>query len=165
MGRIWNRGLFTARNSAAPMKTITTPSWASSTQRLSGCGPHKDTDQWTQPWRSEEDRSNRIRRDLTAREDLAAARRRTRGGHDHRRPGGLPDLASPTSSVNRRSTCAAWSSAVTTPGGGSAARCWTGPGLTGRRGYGAQWIRVDVWRTNKELHAYYERPGLQILRR
>jgi hypothetical protein len=26
----------------------------------------KDTDQWTQPWRSEEDRSNRIRRDLTA---------------------------------------------------------------------------------------------------
>jgi hypothetical protein len=26
----------------------------------------KDTDQWAQPWRSEEDRSNRIRRDLTA---------------------------------------------------------------------------------------------------
>ena len=26
----------------------------------------KDTDQWTQPWRSEEDRSNRILRDLTA---------------------------------------------------------------------------------------------------
>ena len=26
----------------------------------------KDTDQWAQPWRSEEDRNNRIRRDLTA---------------------------------------------------------------------------------------------------
>ena len=26
----------------------------------------KDTDQWAQPWRSQEDRSNRIRRDLTA---------------------------------------------------------------------------------------------------
>ena len=45
----------------------------------------KDTTQWSQPWRSEEDRSNRIRRDLIAGEDLAAAGQRHRHGHDHRR--------------------------------------------------------------------------------
>jgi GNAT superfamily N-acetyltransferase len=32
-------------------------------------------------------------------------------------------------------------------------------GLTALREYGAHWIRVDAWLTNKKLHAYYERQG------
>jgi GNAT superfamily N-acetyltransferase len=40
---------------------------------------------------------------------------------------------------------------------GAALLDWAG--LTARREAGAQWIRVDVWRSNKELHAYYERRG------
>ena len=40
---------------------------------------------------------------------------------------------------------------------GAALLDWAG--LTARRQAGAQWIRVDVWRSNKELHAYYERQG------
>jgi hypothetical protein len=35
-------------------------------------------------------------------------------------------------------------------------------GLTAREDYGAEWIRVDVWRTHKELHAYFEREGFSL---
>jgi GNAT superfamily N-acetyltransferase len=32
-------------------------------------------------------------------------------------------------------------------------------GLTAREDYRSEWIRVDVWRSNKELHDYYEDQG------
>jgi ribosomal protein S18 acetylase RimI-like enzyme len=32
-------------------------------------------------------------------------------------------------------------------------------GLLGERRYGAQWIRVDVWRSNRALHDYYKNSG------
>jgi len=31
--------------------------------------------------------------------------------------------------------------------------------------FGALWVRVDVWNTNKALHAYYERLGFRYVRR
>ena len=40
-------------------------------------------------------------------------------------------------------------------------------GLAGKRAsrqYDAKWIRVDVWTTNKELHAYYKRQGFAFVR-
>ena len=43
----------------------------------------KNTDQWAQPWPSEEDRNHRIRQDLIAGETLDGGRRHT-GRHDHR---------------------------------------------------------------------------------
>jgi ribosomal protein S18 acetylase RimI-like enzyme len=32
------------------------------------------------------------------------------------------------------------------------------------RSYGARWVRVDVWTTNKELHDYYQRQGFTLVR-
>jgi hypothetical protein len=32
-------------------------------------------------------------------------------------------------------------------------------GLLGEHLYGAQWIRVDVWRSNRALHEYYKNSG------
>ncbi len=35
-------------------------------------------------------------------------------------------------------------------------------GLRANREYGAQWVRVDVWTTNKALHEYYIRQGFEF---
>ena len=64
----------------------------------------------------------------------------------------------PSGSASLRCTCAAWSCGVTTPAGGSVGPAGLG-GPDRAEGSRAQWIRVDVWRSNKELHAYYERRG------
>jgi hypothetical protein len=34
-------------------------------------------------------------------------------------------------------------------------------GLHGARRYGAQWVRVDVWRSNAALHDYYQARGFE----
>jgi GNAT superfamily N-acetyltransferase len=34
-------------------------------------------------------------------------------------------------------------------------------GLRANRDYGARWVRVDVWTTNKKLHEYYEAQGFE----
>ena len=34
-------------------------------------------------------------------------------------------------------------------------------GLRAKRGWGAQWIRIDVWTTNVALHNYYEKRGFR----
>lgn len=118
----------------------------------------KDTDQWAQPWRSEEDRSNRIRRDLTAgktwllRDNGIAVATITTDPQDY--PIWPPQRQRERAVYVRRLVVSR------EYGGrrlGSTLLDWAG--LTARRGYGAEWIRVDVWRTNKELHAYYERQG------
>ena len=118
----------------------------------------KDIDQWTQPWRSEEDRSNRIRRDLTAgktwllRDDGVAVATITADPEDHPiwPPAQQRELA-----VYVRRLVVSRDHAGRRIGG--TLLDWAG--LTARQRYGARWIRVDVWRTNKELHAYYERQG------
>ena len=38
---------------------------------------------------------------------------------------------------------------------------WAGP--RAKRGWGAQWIRIDVWTTNVALHNYYEKRGFRPL--
>jgi GNAT superfamily N-acetyltransferase len=34
-------------------------------------------------------------------------------------------------------------------------------GLRGQRLYGAKWIRIDVWTSNKRLHGYYQKRGFE----
>lgn len=118
----------------------------------------KDTDQWAQPWRSEEDRSNRIRRDLTAgktwllRHNGIAVATVTADPDDY-----------PIWPAERLREVAVYVRRLVVGRDyarrrlGAALLDWAG--WTARRDYGAEWIRVDVWRTNKELHAYYERQG------
>jgi GNAT superfamily N-acetyltransferase len=121
----------------------------------------KDTDQWAQPWRSEEDRSNRIRRDLTAgktwvlRDGGIAVATVTADPEDYPiwPPAQQRELA-----VYVRRLVVSRDHA----GRGIGSRLLDWAGLTARRGYGARWIRVDVWRTNRELHAYCEREGFRF---
>jgi GNAT superfamily N-acetyltransferase len=121
----------------------------------------RDTDQWTQPWGSEEDRSNRIRCDLTAgktwllRDSGLAAATITADPEDYpvwpagweREPAVyVRRLVVSRDHAGRRL--------------GTALLDWAG--LTAREDYGAEWIRVNVWRTNKELHDYYENQGFSF---
>lgn len=120
----------------------------------------KDTTQWSQPWRSEEDRSNRIRRDLIAgntwilRDNGIAVATITTDPEDypiwpaewlHEAAVYVRRLVVRRDYAGRRL--------------GTTLLDWAG--LTARRDYGADWIRVDVWRSNKELHTYYERQGFK----
>jgi GNAT superfamily N-acetyltransferase len=121
----------------------------------------KDTDQWAQPWRSEEDRSNRIRRDLTAgktwvlRDGGIAVATITADPEDY--PIWPPAQQRELAVYVRRLVVSREHAGRRI---GSRLLDWAG--LTARRGYGARWIRVDAWRTNKELHAYYEREGFRF---
>jgi len=120
----------------------------------------KDTDQWAQPWRSEEDRSNRILRDLTAgktwllRDSGITVATITADPQDY-----------PIWPAERQREPAVYVRRLVVDRDhaghrlGAALLDWAG--LAARRGYGAQWIRVDVWRTNKELHTYYEHRGFR----
>ena len=118
----------------------------------------KDTDQWAHPWPSKEDRSNRIRRDLAGgktwllRDNGIAVATITTDSEP-----------SPIWTAGRQREPAVYVHRLVISrdhagrGLGSALLDWAG--LTARRAYGAQWVRVDVWSTNQKLHAYYERQG------
>ena len=118
----------------------------------------KDTDQWAHPWRSEEDRSNRIRRDLAAGKTWLL-----RDNGIHVATITSDSEPSPVWTAERQREPAVYVHRLVVSrdhagrGLGTALLDWAG--LTARQDYGAQWIRVDVWSTNKKLHAYYERRG------
>lgn len=118
----------------------------------------KDTDQWTQPWRNEEDRSNRIRRDLAAgktwmlRDSSIAVATITADPEDYPI---WPGEWRRQSAVYVRRLVVSRDYAGRRLG--ASLLDWAG--LTARRRDGTRWIRVDVWRTNKALHGYYERQG------
>lgn len=118
----------------------------------------QDTDQWAQPWRSEEDRSNRILRDLMTgktwllRDRGLAVATITADPEDY--PIWPPERQREPAVYVRRLVVSREHAGRRL---GTTLLDWAG--LTARRSYQARWIRVDVWRTNKELHAYYERQG------
>lgn len=118
----------------------------------------KDTDQWAQPWRSEEDQSNRIRRDLTAGKTWLLRDRGIAMATITADPGDYPIWP-----AERQREPAVYVCRLVVSRKYAGRRLGSTlvdrAGLAARRDYGAQWIRVDVWRTNKELHAYYERRG------
>jgi GNAT superfamily N-acetyltransferase len=121
----------------------------------------KDTDQWTQRWRSEEDRSNRIYRDLTAGKTWLLRDRRIAVGTLTADPEDNPvwpaeRQCEPAIYVRRLVVDREYAGRRL----GAALLDWVG--LTARQDYGAGWIRVDLWRTNKALHAYYESQGFTL---
>jgi GNAT superfamily N-acetyltransferase len=118
----------------------------------------KNTDQWAQPWPSEEDRAHRIRRDLIAGKTWIA--------WDDGTPAATitADRAeNPIWPARIRRDPAVYvsrlivSRAFAGRGLGAALLDWAG--LRARRDYGARWVRVDVWTTNTALHTYYQRQG------
>jgi ribosomal protein S18 acetylase RimI-like enzyme len=118
----------------------------------------KNTDQWAQPWPSEEDRDHRIRQDLVAGKTSIAWE------------GGTPTATitadsaeNPIWPAETRLDPAVYvcrlvvNRAFSGRGLGAALLDWAG--LRAQQSYGARWIRVDVWTTNTALHAYYKRLG------
>jgi len=121
----------------------------------------KNTDQWEQPWPSEEDRRVRILRDLIAGKTLLAL--------DEDLPVATitADLVDnpiwPPDTRRDRAVYACRLVVRRTHGGlgiGAALLDWVGQHA--RWQYGAAWVRVDVWTTNEALHAYYEQQGFEF---
>jgi ribosomal protein S18 acetylase RimI-like enzyme len=120
----------------------------------------KNTDQWAQPWPSVEDRSHRILRDLRLAKTWIAW------------DGGTPAATITADSADRPIWPAEMlrdravyvcrlvvSRSHAGQGLGAALLDWAG--LRAMRRHGARWVRVDVWTTNKALHAYYRRQGFE----
>ena len=121
----------------------------------------KRTDQWAQPWRTEEDRSNRILRDLAAAKTWILWDGREPAATITADPEDYPiwptdQRREPAVYVRRLVVSRAYAH----QGLGAELLNWAG--LTALERHGARWIRVDVWRTNKMLHAYYEAQGFSF---
>jgi GNAT superfamily N-acetyltransferase len=118
----------------------------------------KNTDQWLQPWPSEEDRHHRIRAALqegktwVAWDGNALVATITADVSDS---GVWPEkmLAEPAVYISRLIVSRRYA------GRGVGAWLLDWAGLRARSQYGAQWMRVDVWTTNQALHEYYEQQG------
>jgi ribosomal protein S18 acetylase RimI-like enzyme len=121
----------------------------------------KNTDQWRQPWPSAEDRKHRILRDLRAERTWIASDRGAPFGTVTADPEENPVW--PKETRHDQAIYACRLVVARTHGGlglGAALLDWVG--LRGRRRDGARWVRVDVWTTNRALHAYYERQGFEF---
>jgi GNAT superfamily N-acetyltransferase len=118
----------------------------------------KNTDQWAEPWPSEEDRNHRIHRDLIAGKTWIAwdgvTPAATITGDSAQNPIWPAEAqCDPAVYVFRMVVSRAFA------GLGLGVALLDGVGLRARRRYGARWIRVDVWTTNTALHAYYRSQG------
>lgn len=118
----------------------------------------KNTDQWSQPWPSEEDRSHRIREGLEGGKTWIV--------WNGRRPAATITATGEDNGVwpkEMRSDRSVYVSRLVVSrryaGQGLGARLLDWAAMRARREYGALWIRVDVWTTNTALHGYYKRQG------
>ena len=125
----------------------------------------KDTDQWAKPWPSEKERDARVFEGLQSEKTWIV--------WDGHIPAGTvtvtsqmdptvwatPEcgckLAEPAIFMHRLITARKYS------GLGLGAQLIDWVGLRGKRLYDAKWIRIDVWRTNRQLHEYYLRKGFE----
>jgi len=121
----------------------------------------KNTDQWAQPWPSEEDRSDRILTDLLAGKTCIAW------------DGDTP-VATITASAEDNPIWPAETQRERAvyvcrlvvrrsySGQDLGAMLLDLAGISAKQAIGARWIRVDVWTTNRALHAYYMQQGFEF---
>ena len=125
----------------------------------------KKTDQWTEPWPSEEDRRHRIMRDLQAGKTWIAwdgnspvATLTADSQHSHQEDPVWPHATRQDKAVYVCRLVVSRGQA----GQGLGAELLDWAGLNGMQAHGADWVRVDVWTTNEALHAYYRRQGFKF---
>jgi GNAT superfamily N-acetyltransferase len=134
----------------------------------------KDTDQWARPWPTEQERDDRVLKGLrgektwivwdgaipvatvtmTPRKNAAVWSPRKKAAFWSKR-GSTANLAERAVFVHRLIIARKYA------GTGLGADLIDWAGLRGKSLYGAKWIRIDVWRTNKGLHRYYRRQGFE----
>lgn len=124
----------------------------------------KDTDQWSRPWPSPELSRERLRRFMKAGATwigwdggIPAATITTESRADPRL-WTRRERAEPAVYVHRLVVSRGYAGY----GLGAALLDWAA--RRAARSYGARWVRVDVWTTNKELHAYYQGQGFTLVR-
>jgi ribosomal protein S18 acetylase RimI-like enzyme len=121
----------------------------------------KNTDQWAQPWPSEEDRSHRIRRDLRAGRTWIAWDGAVPVATITADSQGNPIWPAETLGDQAVYVCRlVVSRSHSGQGLGAALLDWAGLGA--RQGHRARWVRAGVWTTNVALHAYYQRQGFEF---
>jgi GNAT superfamily N-acetyltransferase len=123
----------------------------------------KGTDQWAKPWPSRAARDARILADIRAGRtwiardgDNPAATITSRDMVDQALAGEWID-DEPAAYVRRLVVARSYGGC----GLGSGLLNWAGRYAAQR--YGARWIRIDVWKTNKALHQYYVDQGFQFV--
>jgi GNAT superfamily N-acetyltransferase len=124
---------------------------------------YKDTDQWASPWPDEKRRDERVLKGLQVGKtwiiwdgDIAAATITTATRANSSvwsKPACTSDLSERAVYAHRLITARNYS------GCGLGAELIDWAGLRARREYGARWIRIDVWTSNKALHDYYRKRG------
>jgi GNAT superfamily N-acetyltransferase len=119
----------------------------------------KDTDQWARPWPDKEARDERVRKGLKGEKTwivwdggVAAATLTMATGFNPAvwsKPKCQCDLRQRAVYLHRLITRRSYAGL----GLGKQLIDWAGS--RARREYGAKWTRIDVWSTNRALHAYY----------
>lgn len=125
--------------------------------------PSKGTDQWAQPW------PDRIQRDARVRRALEVGATWIVWARD--RPVATVTVsATPNIAIWSESECdlsvpAIYADRVLVArdfaGWGLGAELLDWTGLRAHREYGAQWIRINVWTTNRALHGYFIKRGFE----
>jgi hypothetical protein len=125
---------------------------------------YKDTDQWASPWPDEKRRDERVLKGLQVgktwiiwdEDDIPAATITTATQPNSAvwsDPSCATDLSEPAVYEHRLITARNYS------GCGLGAELIDWAGLRAHHEYGARWIRIDVWTSNKALHDYYKKTG------
>lgn len=122
---------------------------------------NKRTDQWAEPWPSEDGQRQRIRAAVQAGRtwiafDGALPAATITSSPNHHEIWPKENQRDPAAYIRRLIINRRYA------GRGLGAQLLDWAGLRARREYGAQWVRVDVWTTNTELHDYYVRLGFEF---
>jgi ribosomal protein S18 acetylase RimI-like enzyme len=121
----------------------------------------KNTDQWAQPWPSEEDRGHQILRDLRAGKTWIAW-----DGDSPAATITADPQDNPIWPIEARQERAVYVCRLVVSRGHAGRNLGGGlldwAGLRALQRYAARWVRVDVWTTNVTLHAYYRRQGFEF---
>jgi GNAT superfamily N-acetyltransferase len=125
----------------------------------------KDTKQWSTPWPDKERRDARVAKGLEGGKtwivwdrDIPAA---TVTVARHPNPAVWPDWA--CDPVERAVYVHRLITARHYAGWGLGAELIDWVGLRAAEQYGAEWIRIDVWTSNKALHEYYRERGFKFV--
>jgi GNAT superfamily N-acetyltransferase len=125
----------------------------------------KDTNQWEEPWPSQDERDGRVRKGLEGGKTWIV--------WDGKTPAATVTIArdhNPTVWSGPACTCNPKENAVyvhrlitarSHAGWGLGAALIDWAGLHAARQYGAKWIRIDVWTSNTALHDYYWKRGFR----
>ncbi|HEU5155735.1 MAG TPA: MFS transporter [Streptosporangiaceae bacterium] len=128
----------------------------------------KNTDQWARPWPNRPERDERVRAGIEAGHTwiLWDEDRGIPAASVSMDPEGNPKLWDELE-LDERAVYVQRLVVKRDPeyiGKGIGAQLIDWAGRKARDDYGAEWIRIDVWTTNKALHEYYERHGFTFLR-